>query len=198
MFRFAAAARFAGFAALVLLTSTACAATGGVRVEGRAADVAPTTSANSSGGTPAVSMDAVKVLRDDAGVNQDIKDQLTPCFDGRYGVDIQYGDLTGDDVPEALVNVTSCVAAERTSKPGASIDLESRLGGFVYQWRDNNRWERIFAVQERGSSVQAYDLPALLVLRMVYRPGDRSCCPTGDEVDTYKWNGTALVGSGTR
>ncbi|WP_020666298.1 hypothetical protein [Amycolatopsis nigrescens] len=174
----------------------ACATDPGVRVEGRVDQVERPPGAMNPVAGASISVDPVRVLLDDPAVNQATKDDLKPCADGRYPLEAQYADLTGDAVPEVLINVWACPSALLLEKlsglPERVVPIERRLGGHVYTIRDGKP-VALFATQERGGSVEQVGEGEIAALRAVYLTGDAPCCPTSSPVGLYRWDGAAFT-----
>ncbi|MGP4003307.1 hypothetical protein [Streptomyces sp. 8N706] len=167
----------AGAAAVGLLLAGCGTGGEGVRTEGpaRAASatkVVPTDPAASSAAPTKV--DAVAILKKDPRVSDQIRKDLEPCA-GEYPVDVSYGDLTGNSVPDVVVNVLTC---------GDAIGI----GSYVY--RENaarKRYENVF-VNEQPPVYAEISEGELQVTQQVYAPGDAVSYPSGEDVITYRWS----------
>ena len=177
MRRIRAASRAACTAALLpLVLVTGCAEGGGVRVEGSApASVVPPP-ARWSGPTPKVN--PVTILLHDRKVDDDIKDHLRPCDGNQYPVDTSYGNVTGDTSPDLVINVSTC-------SDGVG------LGSYVYRM-EKGRYVDVFGV---GQPLVYIDIEQgeLEVSRQVYAHNDAVCCPSGEDVIMYRWNGAKFA-----
>jgi len=181
-----APAGFAGTAlagaAVAGLFLAGCSATGsGVREEGPAHTES---TAAMSAEPPSASpdrVDAVKIIKSDPRVSAEIRKELKPCVEDEYPVDVSYGTLTGNAEPDVVINVLTC---------GDSFGV----GSYVY--RDEGKagdgsgesYRNVFA--DEISPVYAEITGGELeVSRQVYAPGDKVCCPSGEDVITYRWGG---------
>ncbi|MFJ2111124.1 MULTISPECIES: hypothetical protein [unclassified Streptomyces] len=172
----AGSAVMAGLAALGLLTAAGCSTGGtGTRDEGAAVTTPVDRGAPAPGAsapTPAGSVDAVTLLRDDPKVSRRIKADLKPCSVDVYPVDTSYGNLTGGSAPDVVINVLTC---------GDSVGI----GTFVYREK-NNTYQNVFAT-EQPAVYATIDRGELVVTQQVYAKGDPLPFPSGEDVVTYKW-----------
>ncbi|MEU6817448.1 hypothetical protein [Streptomyces sp. NPDC046860] len=167
----------AGIAA-VGLSATACGAGGtGARDEGpaRVSAVAGAAAASPSPG-PANGyrrVDAVRLLKRDPAVSAAVKHELKPCGSGDdYPVDVSYGDLTGSDRTDVVINVLTCADAVG-------------IGAYVYR-EAGGSYRNVFKAEE--SPVYAeIDQGVLTVTKQVYSKGDPISSPSGEDVIPYKW-----------
>ncbi|MGK5630600.1 hypothetical protein [Streptomyces sp. URMC 123] len=148
----------------------------GVRDEGAArADAASQTASPSSAASasPAPKVDAVAILKKDPKISAEVRKDLKPCAGSEYPVDVSYGNLTGGTAPDIVINVLTC---------GDAVGV----GSYVYR-RTEDRYENVFADEQ--PPVYAEIIRGDLELtKQVYGPGDAICCPTGEDVITYRWS----------
>jgi hypothetical protein len=186
---------------LLCFVLSACAMQGGVQVEGRASQVTPPPSTPPPPSNVTPSYDAVALLRSDPKVSENIKSQLTPCLQDRYPVDTRFVDLTNDGYLDLIATIVPCdpkVQSQTASMRGGAVAT------YVYNLKPVPPVE-IFGTEEPG--VQLNDIqigkfendekPAaegmgLLLMRSMYRAGDKPCCPSDAVYEYYKWNGTAF------
>ncbi|MFI8348884.1 hypothetical protein [Streptomyces sp. NPDC085596] len=167
----------AGIAAIGL-SATACGAGGtGARDEGpaHASAVAGAAPASPSP-SPAAGyhrVDAVSLLKRDPAVSAAVKHELKPCGSGDdYPVDVSYGDLTGSDRTDVVINVLTCADAVG-------------IGAYVYRETDGS-YRNVFRTEE--SPVYAeIDQGVLTVTKQVYSKGDPISSPSGEDVIPYRW-----------
>ncbi|MFI9206143.1 hypothetical protein [Streptomyces sp. NPDC053048] len=151
----------------------------GVRKEGPAqtqpaakAATPRTPSASASAVAPQEKVDAVKLIKSDPKVSEQVKKNLKPCVKDQYPVDVIYGKLTGGSRPDVVVNVLTC---------GDSVGV----GSYVYRAKGNT-YENVF-VAEQAPVYADIDRRDLTITRQVYGPGDAVCCASGEDVVTYHW-----------
>ncbi|WP_078843967.1 hypothetical protein [Streptomyces albus] len=187
----------AGAAAAALFLAGCSVPGTGVRAEGPArTESAPTPSPAPSSATPR-RVDPVEILKNDPKVTSEVRKRLVPCAADEYPVDVSYGTLTGNDVPDVVINVLTCqdsfgiasyVYREQnpaTPRPGGrERDNGDELPGTVSV---DGRWYRnVFA--DDISPVYAEIIGGELeIKKQVYATGDKVCCPSGEEVITYRW-----------
>lgn len=185
---------------LLCLVLSACAMRGGVKVEGRASQVTPPPSMPTPPSNVTPSYDAVTLLRTDPKVTENVKSQLTPCLQGRYPVESRFVDVTNDGHLDLIATIVPCdtkIASQQTV-----VLRGGALAAYVYNLKPVPPVE-IFGTEEPGVQINDVqigkvggDVPAeemgLLLMRSVYRAGDRSCCPSDATYEYYKWNGTAF------
>ncbi|MEV5241797.1 hypothetical protein AB0K89_22220 [Streptomyces cinnamoneus] len=168
-----------------LLLAGCGASSEGVRKEGpaetqaaaKAATREPSATATSAQGK----VDAVKLIKSDPRVSDQIKKNLKPCVKDHYPVDVIYGPLTGAARSDIVVNVLTC---------GDSIGI----GSYVYRPK-GDAYENVFAAEQ--SPVYAdIDRRDLVITKQVYAPGDAVCCASGEDVLTYHWADGAFQESG--
>jgi hypothetical protein len=161
----------AALAPLVLITG--CAEGGGVRVEGTAGTAAVSPSA-SQRPTPSTKVDPVALISSDPKVGTDIKRNLKPCAGHEYPIDTSYGYVTGNSVPDVVINVQTCADG-------------LGLGSYVYRM-ENGEYTDVFGDEQPPVTIEI-DKNDLVLTRQVYGPEDKVCCPSGEDVITYHWTG---------
>ncbi|MEV6397292.1 hypothetical protein AB0M39_21385 [Streptomyces sp. NPDC051907] len=169
----------AGLAAVGLFTVSCSTGGNGVQDEGAAladsvakATPSPAPSAADEAAQPFQPVDAVQLLKDDPKVSDRVKADLEPCTPDTYPVDTSYGNLTGGDSPDVVVNVLTCGDA---------------VGMGTYVYRDSGgKFENVFAA-EQPAVYSAIDRGDLVVTRQVYAKDDPVSEPSGEEVTTYRW-----------
>lgn len=166
------------------LTLSACATTGGVQVEGPAAQVTPPPTSPPTPANLTPSADPVAILRADPKVSDQIKSLLTPCVVDHYPVDAKFSDVTGDGVPELIVAVTSC------DTKYAGLDYRDNVAEYVYNLKTTPPTQ-LLAV-EQPSDILVEDATSLTVVYLRWLARDKSCCPSGVTQTLYRWTGTAL------
>ncbi|MFF8959271.1 hypothetical protein [Streptomyces sp. NPDC014894] len=188
----AGTAAFAVLAALGLL-GVGCSASGsGVQDEGSANAGASTKPASASaapgadakggddGGDEdggdlaekAAKVDPVKLIKSDPEVRAQVKDDLKPCGRTAYPVDTKFGNITGGQSPDVVVNVMSCA-------DGVG------LGTYVYRAAGTS-YENVFK-SETPAVYAAIDRGDLVVTQQVYGERDPVAAPSAEEVVTYRW-----------
>ncbi|MBQ0988372.1 hypothetical protein KBZ10_28465 [Streptomyces sp. F63] len=186
----------AGAAAAALFLAGCSAPGTGIRAEGPArTESAPTPSPAPSSATPR-RVDPVEIIKNDPKIAPEIRKRLEPCAADEYPVDVSYGTLTGNDVPDVVINVLTCqdsfgIAAyvyreqdPETPRPGQEGDSGDELPGTVGV--DGRRYRKVFA--DEISPVYAEIVGGELeVKKQIYASGDKVCCPSGEEVVTYRW-----------
>jgi hypothetical protein len=191
-----------------LIAVTGCRDAGGVREEGTVAVSSPAASRASlpppvtgartleAAGTARTgrrlpdAADVVRLVEDDPKVTRDIRDSLETCAapsasaadDARpdpaavpYPVDHRFGRLTGEDGTDLVVNVSTCA-----DSVGLGSDVYRRVGG---------RYVNVFADEQPPVFAGMGD-GTLKVTHQVYEPQDSVSNPSGEDVTTYRWNGT--------
>ncbi|MFI1258797.1 hypothetical protein ACH4U6_34145 [Streptomyces netropsis] len=168
----------AGMAAVAGLLLAGCdASSQGVRKEGPAQSqsAAKATRMPSASATPTQEkVDAVKLIKGDPKISDQIKKNLKPCVKNQYPVDITYGKLTDSSRSDVVVNVLTC---------GDGIGI----GSYVYRAKGDG-YENVF-VAEQPPVYAEIDRRDLRVTKQVYGPGDAVCCASGEDVVTYHWSG---------
>ncbi|QBI56233.1 hypothetical protein [Streptomonospora litoralis] len=160
----------------------------GVRVSGAAptpTEPAPRT----EGGTPARSVDAVEVLREDPGVSDAVKEAVVrPCPEGYgegwYPVYVRYYELPDTGIPVVLINVQGCAG---------SVACTGALGGYVYRlWE--GRAERIYTTTG-GASEVAWHEGGPVVERADWAAGSGAggTCPESLTRTRLEWDGAGLT-----
>ncbi len=173
MRRITAARRALYTAALMpLILVTGCAEGGGVRVEGDApASVVPPPSPRT---TPSPKIDPVAVLDRDPKVDSDIKAHLKPCGGDEYPIDTSFGNVTGQSTPDLVINVSTC---------GDGVGL----GSYVYRM-EKGKYTDVFGDDQPPVYIDI-EQGELELTRQVYAHDDAVCCPSGEDVIMYRWNG---------
>ncbi|MBL1101690.1 hypothetical protein [Streptomyces coffeae] len=162
----------------------------GVRKEGPAQTEWTSTAADSgkqAGGasalpSPQQKIDPVRLVKEDSQVSEDLKENLKPCrkatkstplVDG-YPLDITKGKLTGSGSPDLVINVMSCT-------DGFGI------GSYVYR-KVGQKYQNVF--QDEKPPVYAVIAKGTLqVTQLSYSSGDPVCCPSREDLITYRWSG---------
>lgn len=167
-------------AAAGLLLAGCGASSEGVRKEGPAqtqsaakASRAPSDSSSASATPPGGKVDAVKLIKSDPKVSDEIKKNLKPCVKDHYPIDVTYGQLTGSDRPDVVVNILTC---------GDSIGI----GSYVYRPKGDS-YENVFTA-EQSPVYAGIDRRDLQITKQVYGPGDAVCCASGEDVLIYHWS----------
>ncbi|MFJ8000278.1 hypothetical protein ACIQ7D_24600 [Streptomyces sp. NPDC096310] len=165
----------AGLAAIGLLAAGCSTGGTGTRDEGAAVTApvernVPTHKASAV--TPATTVDALSLLRNDPKVSPRIKADLKQCGEDTYPVDTSYGNLTGGTAPDVVINVMTC---------GDAVGI----GTFVYREKDK-AYENVFAAEE-PAVYSTIDRGELVVTQQVYAKGDPMSYPSGEDVVTYRW-----------
>nr|WP_237694916.1 LppP/LprE family lipoprotein [Streptomyces sp. SID5468] len=158
---------------------TGCAEGGGVRVEGPA----PTSVKTSVSPSPRPSasprnVDALALLTNDPKVGTSTKGALKPCGGHEYPIDTSYGDVTGNSMPDVVINVSTC---------GDGVGL----GSYVYRM-ENGQYVNVFEDEQPPVTIDI-DKGDLELTRLVYSNDDPVCCPSGEDVITYHWTGTRFA-----
>ncbi|MGV9560370.1 hypothetical protein [Streptomyces sp. NPDC003522] len=125
--------------------------------------------------TPADALDrteAVRLVKDDPEVSEEVKRELKPCVGDEYPVDVSFGDLTGGAESDVVVNVLTC---------GDAVGV----GSYVYR-RTSDRYENVFKTEEPPVYAEM-DRGDLVVTKQVYEKGDPVSSPSGENVVTYRW-----------
>ena len=116
--------------------------------------------------------EVVKIVKDDPQVAKVVKEDLKPCVADEYPVDVSYGDLTGGDVDDIVVNVMTC---------GDAVGI----GSYVYRMK-NHRYQNVFKAEEPPVYAEI-DRGDLVVTQQMYEKGDPVSYPSSEEVITYDW-----------
>ncbi|MEU8587242.1 hypothetical protein AB0C59_09610 [Streptomyces sp. NPDC048664] len=174
----AATTATAAVAALGLFVS-ACATGGtGTRDEGPAGSdpVVAKSATPSPSSSPAPRdlsrLDVVKMVKDDPTVAKSVKEDLKPCVADEYPVDVSFGDVTGGDSNDIVVNVMTC---------GDAVGV----GSYVYQLR-GHRYQNVFKAEEPPVYAEI-DRGELVVTQQMYEKGDPVSYPSSEVVITYRW-----------
>ena len=149
----------------------------GVRKEGAAQtqSAAKPTRLPSASAVPAQQkVDAIKLIKSDPKVGDQVKKNLKPCVKNDYPVDVIYGQLTEGSRNDVVINVLTC---------GDSFGV----GAYVYRAKGDS-YENVFSV-EQPPVYADIDRRELRVTKQVYGPGDAACCASGEDVMTYHWSG---------
>ncbi|WP_037804956.1 hypothetical protein [Streptomyces sp. NRRL F-5135] len=176
-------AAFGVLAAGLLLSGCSTGGTG-TRDEGAAVHVpavqgapTPTTSASA----PARTVEPVSLLRKDPKVNARIKADLKPCAGDAYPLDTSYGNLTGSAAADVVINVMTC-------------EDSVGIATYVYRAKDGDAgggYENVFAAEE-PAVYATIDRGELVVTQQIYAGDDSVSYPSGEEVITYSWAGSAF------
>ncbi|MEV6618487.1 hypothetical protein AB0N31_32440 [Streptomyces sp. NPDC051051] len=162
--------------AAVGLFLSSCATGGtGARDEGPAhaeAVVGATASPSSTPTDTPDRTDAVRLVKDDPEVSEEVKRELKPCVGDEYPIDVSFGDLTGGTESDVVVNVLTC---------GDAVGV----GSYVYR-RTSGRYENVFKTEEPPVYAEI-DRGDLVVTKQVYEKGDPVSSPSGENVITYRW-----------
>ncbi|GAA2262080.1 hypothetical protein GCM10010232_62020 [Streptomyces amakusaensis] len=177
----AGAAALAALAVLGLFTVGCSASGSGVQDEGSAhAQAAPksTPAASSPGAaadTPAgktAAVDPVELIKNDPEVDKQVKADLKPCGRSAYPVDVAYGNITGGESPDVVVNVMTCA-------DGVG------LGTYVYR-AAGSAYKNVFK-SEKTAVYASIDRGDLVVTQQVYSERDPVASPSAEVVTTYHW-----------
>ncbi|MEU8654767.1 hypothetical protein [Streptomyces sp. NPDC048737] len=117
-------------------------------------------------------INAVRLVKDDPEVSEEVKRELKPCVGDEYPVDVSFGDLTGGAESDVVVNVLTC---------GDAVGV----GSYVYR-RTSGRYENVFKTEEPPVYAEI-DRGDLVVTKQVYEKGDPVSSPSGENVITYRW-----------
>ncbi|MFI6039340.1 hypothetical protein ACIBBD_35520 [Streptomyces sp. NPDC051315] len=163
-------------AALALFVSACTTGGTGARDEGPAhADAAAGAATASPSAAPSSTpdrRDAVRLVKADPAVSEEVKRELKPCVGDEYPVDVSYGDLTGGSDSDIIVNVLTC---------GDMVGV----GSYVYRETDG-RYRNVFKAEEPPVYAEM-DRGDLVVTQQVYEKGDPVSSPSGENVITYSW-----------
>ncbi|POX47763.1 hypothetical protein [Streptomyces sp. Ru72] len=116
--------------------------------------------------------EVVKIVKDDPQVAKVVKEDLKPCVADEYPIDVSYGDITGGDVDDIVVNVMTC---------GDAVGV----GSYVYRMK-NHRYQNVFKAEEPPVYAEI-DRGDLVVTQQMYQKGDPVSYPSSEEVITYSW-----------
>ncbi|MFI0771719.1 hypothetical protein ACH4TQ_43605 [Streptomyces sp. NPDC021218] len=157
---------------------------GPARTEWAAADPGSYASGHATGRpSPAgQKVDAIRLVKTDPNVSDDLKANLKPCPKGKqpegkqqvegYPVDVTYGKLTGSGASDLVINVMSC---------GDGFGI----GSYVYR-KAGDRYENVFS-DEQPPVYADITKDELRVTKLAYTSGDSVCCPSSEAVITYRW-----------
>lgn len=187
-----------GFAAVGGLMLAGCGAgSQGLRKEGPASTTWPSEQADSSGSSayessPASTsrkqkVDAIALVKKDPKVSERLKANLKPCGKSTataatgaknpskskgYPVDVAYGRLTGATASDLVINITTCTEG-------------FGIGSYVYR-KVGGAYENVF-MDERPPVYADIAKGHLRVTKLIYTANDSVCCPSGEDVTTYRW-----------
>ncbi|MFG2293591.1 hypothetical protein [Streptomyces sp. NPDC048603] len=138
-------------------------------------------SGSSQAAAPKAKIDPVALLKADPKVSPAIKRDLKPCTGKEFPIDVSYGKVTGNDVPDVVVNVLSCADAVG-------------LGSYVYREDDARpgTYENVFS-DEQPPVYAEIDRGDLVITKPVYGKSDALAYPEGEDVITYRWTGTKFT-----
>ncbi|UKY51922.1 hypothetical protein [Streptomyces inhibens] len=171
----------AGVAAVGLLLAGCNPGGEGVRSEGSASSTPAPKGAVSNAPSPTSTagykkIDAVQLMKDDPKVGADVKKSLyKPCAADEYPVEVTYASLTGSKSPDVIVNVMTCADSVG-------------IGSYVYRKRSGAKhgYDNVYA-NEQPSVYAGVNKGELEVSKQTYATGDKVCCPSGEDVLTYRW-----------
>ncbi|GGU92847.1 lipoprotein CseA [Streptomyces albospinus] len=171
----------AGVAAVGLLLAGCNPGGGGVRKEGSATHTPAPRGALSASPSPSSTahyqkVNAVKLLKDDPKVSADVKHSIAkPCAADAYPVEVTYASLTGGSAPDVIVNVMTCADSVG-------------LGSYVYREQAGapDGYDNVYA-NEQPSVYAGVNKGDLEISKQTYATGDKVCCPSGEDVMTYRW-----------
>ncbi|MEU5214324.1 hypothetical protein [Streptomyces sp. NPDC020742] len=171
----------AGVAAVGLLLAGCNPGGEGVRSEGAASTTPAPKGRVSSSPSPTSTasykkVDAVRLMKDDPKVSPDVKKSLyKPCAADEYPVEVTYASLTGSTSQDVIVNVMTCADSVG-------------IGSYVYRRHSGARdgYDNVYA-NEQPSVYAAVNKGELEISKQTYAPGDKVCCPSGEDVTTYRW-----------
>jgi len=166
-------------AAMACLAVTGCGSTlTGARREGPA----PTATVKAPAtGAPAIASDPAalaSMVRRDASVSAEVREDLTPCAGNGYPMDADSGDLTSGDGPDLVINITTC---------GDGLGIAA----YVYRMIDG-KYLDVFA-DERPPVYGSVADGRLQIVHEMYRTDDQLPYPTGEEAVTYVWRGDRFL-----
>lgn len=122
--------------------------------------------------------EVVALVKDDPQVARAVKEDLKPCVADEYPLDVSYGDVTGGDVDDIVVNVMTC---------GDAVGV----GSYVYRMKDH-RYQNVFKAEEPPVYAEI-DRGDLVVTQQMYEKGDPVSYPSIEEVITYKWRADRFI-----
>ncbi|MGW1378822.1 hypothetical protein ACWD6P_31780 [Streptomyces sp. NPDC002446] len=121
-------------------------------------------------------VDAVQLLRSDPKVGADVKKSLyKPCAADEYPVEVTYASLTGGKAPDVIVNVMTCADSVG-------------IGSYVYRRHGGAKggYDNVYA-NEQPSVSAGVNKGELEISKQTYSTGDKVCCPSGEDVLTFRW-----------
>lgn len=159
----------------------------GVRSEGSAGPTpAPKGAVNT---TPAPTstprgkkVDAVRLLKGDPKVGAYVKKSLyKPCAADAYPIEVTYASLTGNSSPDIIVNVMTCADSVG-------------IGSYVYRQRSGAKggYDEVYG-NEEPSVYAGINKGELEVSRQTYTARDKVCCPSGEDVISYRWKNGRFI-----
>ncbi|WP_078889798.1 hypothetical protein [Streptomyces sp. NRRL S-1813] len=171
----------AGVAAVGLLLAGCNPGGEGVRSEGTAgATPAPKGAVHTTPSPTATArykkVDAVKLLKHAPKVGQDVKRSLAkPCAADEYPVEVTYASLTGAKAPDVIVNVMTCADSVG-------------IGAYVFRRHEGapDGYDTVY-INEQPSVYAGVNKGDLEVSKQTYATGDKVCCPSGEDVMSYRW-----------
>jgi len=150
----------------------------GARKEGPAPSATKTTA---TAAAPAIaSQPAVlaTMIRRDASVSEDIREDLTPCAGDSYPLDTEAGNLTAGDGADLVVNVSTC---------GEGLGIAT----YVYRML-GGKYQNVFT-DEHAPVYGSVDNGKLEIVHEAYDSDDPVSYPIGEEAMTYAWRGNRFV-----
>lgn len=142
-------------------------------------------------------LDAVALVKKDPKVSEHLKANLKPCTKSTtnaatkdakkdapqdakkgtaksqgYPIDVAYGHLTGSAASDLVINVMTCTEG-------------FGLGSYVYR-KVGGKYENVFT-DERPPVYADTTKGDLRVTRLIYASNDSVCCPSSEDVTTYRW-----------
>ncbi|MFG2225948.1 hypothetical protein [Streptomyces sp. NPDC048644] len=177
----------AGVAAVGLLLAGCNPGGGGVRSEGSAGPTPGTPPRGAATASPSPSatagykkVDAVGLLKKDPKVGADVKRTLAkPCAADEYPVEVTYASVTGSKAPDVIVNVMTCADSMGIGSYVYRKDEDAHAGTDGYDNVFSNEQPSVSAGVNKGD---------LEISKQTYGSGDKVCCPSGEDVTTYRWS----------
>ncbi|WP_432001706.1 hypothetical protein [Streptomyces sioyaensis] len=127
-------------------------------------------------------VNAVQLLRGDPKVGAYVKKTLyKPCAADAYPVEVTYASLTGNSSPDIIVNVMTCADSVG-------------IGSYVYRKRSGAQggYDEVYG-NEEPSVYAGINKGELEVSRQTYAARDKVCCPSGEDVISYRWKGGHFI-----
>lgn len=172
-------APIAAMGAFACLAAAGCGTTAtGARREGPAPSATmktPSTAAPAIANNPTA---LAGMVRRDASVSAEVREDLTPCAGNDYPMDTDSGNLTAGDGPDLVVNITTC---------GDGLGIAA----YVYRMI-GGKYQDVFA-DERPPVYGSVTDGRLQIVHEVYRTDDPVTYPTGEESVTYAWRGNRFI-----